>query len=55
MAPGFVTSMGQFYQSYLESTFDMLCREDGKMMNIPLHSRIVRKAGRAGALRNFMK
>jgi len=54
MAPGFVTSAGQLYEQYLRSTFDMLYREGGKMMNIPLHSRITGKAGRAEALRNFM-
>lgn len=55
MAPGFVTSAGQLYEQYLKSTFDMLYREGGKLMNIPLHSRISGKAGRAEALRNFMK
>lgn len=55
MAPGFMSSAGQTYESYLKSTFDMLYREGGKMMNIPMHSRIVGKAGRAEALRNFMK
>lgn len=55
MAPGFMSSAGQTYESYLNSTFDMLYREGGKMMNIPMHSRIVGKAGRAEALRNFMK
>ena len=55
MAPGFMTSAGQTYESYLKSTFDMLYREGGKMMNIPMHSRIVGKPGRAEALRNFMQ
>jgi peptidoglycan/xylan/chitin deacetylase (PgdA/CDA1 family) len=55
MAPGFVTSAGQLYEQYLKSTFDMLYREGGKLMNIPLHSRITGKAGRAEALRNFMR
>lgn len=55
MAPGFVTSAGQLYEQYLKSTFDMLYREGGKMMNIPLHSRITGKPGRAEALRGFMK
>jgi peptidoglycan/xylan/chitin deacetylase (PgdA/CDA1 family) len=55
MAPGFMTAAGQTYENYLKSTFDMLYREGGKMMNIPLHSRITGKAGRAEALRNFMK
>ena len=54
MAPGFTSSSGQLYEQYLKSTFDMLYREGGKMMNIPLHSRITGKAGRAEALRNFM-
>lgn len=55
MAPGFMSSAGQTYESYLKSTFDMLYREGGKMMNIPMHSRIVGKAGRAEALRKFME
>lgn len=46
------------YLEYLKSTFDMLLREgrngSPKMMNIPLHSRIIGKPGRAEALRNFM-
>ncbi|ORY13896.1 chitin deacetylase 1 [Clohesyomyces aquaticus] len=55
MAPGFMTAAGQTYENYLKSTFDMLYREGGKMMNIPMHARIVGKAGRAEALRGFMK
>lgn len=55
MSPGFVTSAGQTYEAYLKSTFDMLYREGGKMMNVPMHARIVGKAGRAEALRNFMR
>lgn len=55
MAPGFTTSAGQLYEQYLKSTFDMLYREGGKLMNVPLHSRITGKAGRAEALRNFLK
>ncbi|KAF2499366.1 chitin deacetylase 1, partial [Lophium mytilinum] len=55
MAPGFMTSAGQTYESYLKSTFDMLYREGGKMMNVPMHSRILGKPGRAEALRNFLK
>lgn len=54
MAPGFTTSAGQLYEQYLRSTFDCLYREGGRMMNIPLHARIVGKPGRAEALRNFM-
>ena len=42
------------YEKYLKSTFDMLYREGGKIMNIPMHSRIVGKPGRSEALRNFM-
>ncbi|KAH8684480.1 hypothetical protein BGZ60DRAFT_523693 [Tricladium varicosporioides] len=56
MVPGFVGS--HMYLEYLKSTFDMLLREgrngQPKMMNIPLHSRIIGKPGRAEALRNFM-
>ncbi|TID16041.1 chitin deacetylase 1 [Venturia nashicola] len=54
MSQGFTSAAGQSYENYLKSTFDMLYREGGKMMNIPMHSRIVGKAGRAEALRNFM-
>jgi peptidoglycan/xylan/chitin deacetylase (PgdA/CDA1 family) len=43
------------WEAYLKSTFDMLYREGGRMMNIPLHSRIAGKPGRSEALRNFMK
>ncbi|OQV09510.1 hypothetical protein CLAIMM_13624 [Cladophialophora immunda] len=53
MSPGFVGS--DMYEKYLKATFDMLYREGGKMMNIPMHSRIVGKPGRSEALRNFMK
>lgn len=56
MAPGFTSSSGQLYEQYLKSTFDCLYREEpGKMMNIPLHSRITGKAGRSEALRNFLR
>ncbi|KAK1032503.1 hypothetical protein LTR33_016826 [Friedmanniomyces endolithicus] len=53
MAPGFTSSAGQLYTQYLISTFDCLYRESGKMMNIPLHSRITGQAGRSEALREF--
>jgi len=56
MSPGFVGS--HMYLEYLKSTFDMLYREGvsgyPKMMNIPLHSRIIGKPGRSEALREFM-
>lgn len=56
MSPGFVGST--MYLDYLKSTFDMLYREgqsgQPKIMNIPMHSRIVGKPGRAEALRSFM-
>ena len=51
MSPGFVGS--DMYEKYLKSTFDMLYREGGRMMNFPL--RIVGKPGRSEALLNFMK
>lgn len=57
MSPGFVGS--HMYEEYLKATFDMLYREgcngSPKMMNIPMHSRILGKPGRSEALRNFMK
>jgi peptidoglycan/xylan/chitin deacetylase (PgdA/CDA1 family) len=56
MSPGFVGS--HMYLEYLKSTFDMLLREgragQPKIMNIPLHTRIVGKPGRSEALRSFM-
>lgn len=56
MSPGFVGST--MYLDYLKSTFDMLYREgrsgSAKMMNIPMHSRILGKPGRSEALRTFM-
>ncbi|GAB7366741.1 hypothetical protein MBLNU230_g0696t2 [Neophaeotheca triangularis] len=55
MAPGFGSSVAESYTNYLKNTFDMLYREGGKMMNIPLHTRITGKPGRCEALRNFMK
>ncbi|RAO70614.1 uncharacterized protein BHQ10_006626 [Talaromyces amestolkiae] len=55
MAPGFGSSVAESYENYLKNTFDMLYREGGKMMNIPLHTRIIGKPGRCEALRKFMK
>jgi peptidoglycan/xylan/chitin deacetylase (PgdA/CDA1 family) len=55
MSPGFT---GTTYLEYLKSTFDMLYREGlsgyPKLMNIPMHSRIMGKPGRAEDLRKFM-
>ncbi|EGV62630.1 hypothetical protein PSN45_000403 [Yamadazyma tenuis] len=51
--PGFP---GAFvYEDYLKQEFDQLYREGGKVMNIPMHSRMVGKPGRINALRNFIK
>lgn len=51
--PGFP---GAFvYEDYLKNEFDQLYEEGGRIMNIPLHSRIIGKPGRTKALRNFMK
>lgn len=51
--PGFP---GAFvYEDYLKQEFDQLYHEGGRMMNIPMHSRILGKPGRTNALRNFMK
>lgn len=55
MSPGFGSSVAESYEKYLKNTFDCLYREGGKMMNIPLHTRIIGKPGRSEALRNFMK
>lgn len=55
MLPGFVSSSGNTYEQYLKDTFDCLYREGGKMMTIPLHSRIAGKPGRSESLRKFMK
>ncbi|KAH7304030.1 hypothetical protein B0I35DRAFT_465374 [Stachybotrys elegans] len=54
MSPGFGSSVGESYEQYLKNTFDCLYREGGKMMNIPLHTRIIGKPGRSEALRKFM-
>ncbi|CAK7245498.1 MAG: hypothetical protein STHCBS139747_007082 [Sporothrix thermara] len=55
MSPGFGSSVAETYEQYLKNTFDCLYREGGKMMNIPMHTRIIGKPGRSEALRNFMK
>ncbi|CBF82883.1 hypothetical protein AN3354.2 [Aspergillus nidulans FGSC A4] len=54
MSPGFGSSVAESYEQYLKNTFDMLYREGGKLMNIPLHTRIIGKPGRCEALRKFM-
>ncbi|KAL3431357.1 hypothetical protein BDV09DRAFT_188476 [Aspergillus tetrazonus] len=54
MSPGFGSSVAESYEQYLKNTFDMLYREGSKMMNIPLHTRIIGKPGRCEALRKFM-
>ena len=46
MSPGFVGS--DIYESYLKSTFDMLYREGGRMMNIPMHR--LERLGISGSL-----
>lgn len=53
MSPGFGSSVAETYENYLKNTFDCLYREGGKMMNIPLHTRIIGKPGRSEALRKF--
>ena len=55
MLPGFVSSAAAVYEQYLKDAFDCLYREGGKMMTIPMHSRIVGKPGRSESLRRFMK
>ncbi|KAK1522413.1 chitin deacetylase 1 [Colletotrichum costaricense] len=55
MSPGFGSSVAETYEQYLKNTFDCLYREGGKLMNIPLHTRIIGKPGRSEALRKFMK
>ncbi|KXH29441.1 chitin deacetylase 1 [Colletotrichum salicis] len=54
MSPGFGSSVAETYEQYLKNTFDCLYREGGKLMNIPLHTRIIGKPGRSEALRKFM-
>lgn len=54
-SPGSGFSCGLTYEDYLKQEFDQLYREGGKLMNVPMHSRIVGKPGRANALRSFMK
>jgi len=49
---GFVTA-GQFFE-YLVDTFEQLCAEGGRMMNVGLHCRIVGKPGRVSALDRFL-
>ncbi|KAK8076588.1 hypothetical protein PG994_003860 [Apiospora phragmitis] len=55
MSPGFGSSVAETYEQYLKNTFDCLYREGGKLMNIPLHTRIIGKPGRSEALRKFMR
>ncbi|KAK1518271.1 chitin deacetylase 1 [Colletotrichum abscissum] len=55
MSPGFGSSVAETYEQYLKNTFDCLYREGGKLMNIPLHTRIIGKPGRSEALMKFMK
>ena len=50
MSPGFGSSVAETYEQYLKNTFDCLYREGGKLMNIPLHTRIIGKPGRSEAL-----
>ncbi|KAK1489341.1 chitin deacetylase 1 [Colletotrichum cuscutae] len=55
MSPGFGSSVAGTYEQYLKNTFDCLYRKGGKLMNIPLHTRIIGKPGRSEALRKFIK
>ncbi|KAI1769351.1 putative chitin deacetylase [Hypoxylon sp. FL1150] len=55
MSPGFGSSVAETYENYLKNTFDCLYREGGKIMNIPMHTRIIGKPGRSEALRKFMQ
>jgi len=55
MTPGFTSSAGNTYEAYLKNAFDCLHRKGGKMMTIPLHSRITGKPGRSEALRKHLK
>ena len=48
-----MSSAGQTYEDYLKSTFDCLYREGGKMMNIPLHSRITGKVSKSQQTRTL--
>ncbi|CAJ2506909.1 Uu.00g080950.m01.CDS01 [Anthostomella pinea] len=48
-------SVAETYVQYLKNTLDCLYREGGKMMSIPMHTRIIGKPGRSEALRQFMQ
>jgi peptidoglycan/xylan/chitin deacetylase (PgdA/CDA1 family) len=56
-SPGFVT--GEHFYAYLKDAFDELYREGQagatRMMSVGLHTRIVGRAGRIGALRRFVE
>lgn len=43
------------YKDYLISEFNQLYHEGGRMLNIPLHARVIGKPGRTQALREFME
>ncbi|MEL6840617.1 MAG: allantoinase PuuE [Pseudomonadota bacterium] len=46
---------GAQFLDYLKASFDALYREDGRMMSIGLHCRLVGRPGRAEALRQFIE
>jgi putative urate catabolism protein len=50
---GFAT--GDDFYTYLVDTFEQLCEEGGRMMNVGLHCRIVGRPGRARALDRFLE
>ncbi|KAI0478571.1 glycoside hydrolase/deacetylase [Xylariaceae sp. FL0804] len=51
ISPGFRSSVAELYMQYLKNTFDYLYREGGRIINIPLHTRIIGNPGRSEALR----
>ena len=53
-SPQGFNSGDQFF-TYLKDSFDTLYEEEGKMMSVGLHCRIVGRPGRLAALRRFLK
>jgi peptidoglycan/xylan/chitin deacetylase (PgdA/CDA1 family) len=52
-AQGF--NSGDDFFNYLKDSFDVLYAEEGRMMSVGLHCRLVGRPGRAAALERFLK